>query len=58
MELIKYREVLLGGDILQVPLVTHNCDMVLRYHKIIRHLIVGSYCRYQRFGGDDFISKL
>jgi hypothetical protein len=32
--------------------------MVLRYHKKIRPLIAVSYCRYQRSGVDDFISKL
>jgi hypothetical protein len=26
-----------------------GCDIVLRYHRKIRHLILGRYCRYLRF---------
>jgi len=32
-------------------------DTVLCYHRKIKQLILGRYCRYQRFGVDDFISK-
>ena len=31
MELIKYREVLLCGDTLQLSLFTRNCDTVISY---------------------------
>jgi len=34
---------------------TNVCDMVLCYHRKIKQLILGRYCRYQRFEADDFI---
>ena len=51
MELIKYREALLGGDILQLSLFTRNCDTIIAYLKndgplIFRHILPGNHFLY------------
>jgi hypothetical protein len=42
MELIKYREILLCGDTLLFG------DTILCYHRKIKQLILGRYCRYHK----------